>query len=153
MPCRTAFSANGAARAAACLTVLMYQLEGSPEPLLRDRIGRLAAGEAAAARLASLVDRGVPAGGRAAAGVLSVHVDMFSEQVAQVFLWTAVARSTKSGSPDSDAIVEAGWFTETMLLNWSGDHWTLAQLSRTVTAPPSGSPNLGRDWQEPSYVD
>ena len=26
-------------------------------------------------------------------------------------------------------------------------------VTRTATTPPSGAPQLGRDWQEPSYVD
>jgi hypothetical protein len=152
-PCPAGHDSAGAARAAACLAVLLYQLEGTPAATMQDRLRAASIDDAAAARLGAMVSRGVAAGGRAAAGVLTEHVDIYTDPAAQVFLWMAIVRSATPGSPDSDALVDPEWTSEAVSVMWSQDRWKLAAVIRTDTTPPSGAPKLGRDWQEPSYVD
>lgn len=151
-PCPAARSADGATRAAVCYVTLLYRLEGQPDAVVREQL-RAVAVAGAQQRLARLVGGGVPVGGRAAAGVLTVRLDSYGEQSAQVFVWAAVARSAKPGSPDSDAVVAAVWFTEAVVVDWAGDRWMLGEVGRSATPPPAGSTNLAADWRPPSYAE
>ena len=150
--CPAQRTADGAVTAAVCLSTLLYRLEGRPAELLRTELSGAAANPAAVERLVQLVQQGTPAGGRAAAGVLTVRLgdyrDDGTQAVAQVFVWVASARvaDPAAGTSDSASATTAAWSTDAVLLRWTGDRWALAEVERTPTAPPAGARNLGTDW-------
>jgi hypothetical protein len=151
-PCPAAASQDGAIKAAVCYDALLYRLEGQPEGQVRSQLQAAVANPAAVDRLVTLISRGVPQGGRAAAGVLTVHVDDYGQDSAQVFLWTAVARSAKPGSGDTDAVVDAAWTRDAVEIDWVSGRWALTNVTRTDRTPPSGSTSLDSSWPGAPYA-
>jgi hypothetical protein len=152
-PCPAPQSPDGAVRAAVCYDVLLYRLEGQSQPVTRERLLAAVTNPAAVDRLVALVGRGAPSGGRAAAGVLTVRLDSYRAQSAQVFAWTSVARSARPGVADSDVAVDATWSTDAVVVEWTGGRWGLSDADRSDTAPPEGNPNLARAWMDAPYAD
>lgn len=153
-PCPADRSQDGAVKAAVCYDTLLYRLEGQGADEVSSQLQAAVANPAAVDRLATVISRGVPQGGRAAAGVLTVNLGTYDDQTSQVFLWVATARSARPGAGNTDpaSVTAAAWTTDTIVLSWSGDRWALTDASRQDTAPPAGNRNLEPTWSGAPYA-
>ena len=153
-PCPAPRSPEGAVRAAVCFDVLLYGLEGRPQGEQRAGLAGALANPAAVDRFLALLAAGAPAGGRAAAGVLTTRPEAYREDTTQVFLWVAVARVADplAGTSDPASVTSATWSTDAVVVTWDGRRWALGDVDRAGTAPPAGGRNLAPDWSGAPYA-
>jgi hypothetical protein len=153
-PCPAPRSQDGAIKAAVCFDTMLYRLEGQPEDQAASQLQTAVANPASADRLATLVSQGVPQGGRAAPGVLTVNVGNYDDQTSQVFLWVATARAARpdAGNSNPASATAGSWTTDSVVVSWSGDRWALTDVSRQDTAPPAGNRNLQPTWAGAPYA-